>query len=367
VRFLIAVGFLFAQAPQIVRFIPGLYRENAYHQIDLYNPYPFAISLGKWLLVTREYSVRLPPQLMLRPGQRLRIAKKGGDLSLEGYPDFLIRFGEAGQPGAYVALLDTLGRLRTGLYLAPLPQVRFLPDSGYNIPHTGQRIPFYLPPETAPAWQYVPWEPDPITGVVRIGDTWRYTVADSRKEVQLYAPLRFGPLLAAYEGHSVHLVWEVEGREPCEGYALQRAEGGGGPWQVLRTFPCPRGTGQRARQEYYDPSVEPNRFYRYRLVYEKGPVLRLESVPVEVRCKPRPLSFRMEARPGLVRLWVAQSQPIKVRLLDEQFVERLRLYDGWVNGGAENLFLWDTTRAGRGAWVVVWTPQRRYWERLCER
>lgn len=365
-RLFLAIGFLLAQNPQILRFIPGLYRENSYHQIDLYNPYPFVISLGRWLLVTREYSVRLPAQLVLRPGQRLRIAKRGGDLTLEGYPDFLIRFGEASQPGAYVALLDTAGRLRTGLYLAPLPQVRFLPDSGYNVTRTGQRLPFYLPPETAPAWQYVPWEPDPVTGVVRIAGSWRYTVADAQKEVQLYAPLRFGVLLAAYEGHSVHLVWEVEGRELCEGYALERADGKGS-WQVLRTFPCPVEGGRRERREYYDPEVEPNRLYWYRLVYERGPVLRLESVPAEVHCKPRPVSFRMEARPGLVRLWVAQSQPIKVRLLDERFVERLRLYDGWVNGGVENLFVWDTTRAGSGAWVVVWTPQRRYWERLWAR
>nr|BAL56528.1 hypothetical protein HGMM_F40B03C16 [uncultured Bacteroidetes bacterium] len=348
----------------MLRFIPGVYRENPYHQIDLYNPYPFAVEVGEWLVVTRDYSVRLPRGLVLRPYQRFRLGKLQGDLVLERYPDFLIRFPDGAQAGAYVALVDRDGRFRGGLYLAPLPQVPFLPDSGVNIPRTGQRIPFYLPSETASLWQYVPWEPDPVTGVVWIEGKWRYTVADAEKEARLYAPLRFLSLLGAAEGEAVHLVWEVEGRDRCESYRIERWEGHKG-WQPLAAFPCPlRGL---ERREYYDPGVRAEGVYRYRLVYEGGPALRVESLPVEVRWQRKVSSFRMVAKPGLVRLWVAQSQPIKVQLLDAAFAEQVRLYDGWVNGGVENIFIWDTTRVREGCWVVVWTPQRRYWEPLCVR
>lgn len=365
-RSLWLLSLLWAQVPQILRFVPGRYRELPHHQIDLYNPADAPLSLDGWLLITREYSVRLPKGLLIRPRQKLRIAKRGGDLQLDGYPDFLIRIADFTQPGAYVALLDPTGRLRVGLYLAPLPQVLFLPDSGYNITREGRRIPFYLPSETAPVWEYVAWEPDPITGVVRIGQGWRYTVADPEKEAQLYAPLRFMTLLAAYEATAVHLVWEVAIVDRCSAYQLERYEVKGG-WQVIQRFACSERPLTRQRMEYYDLRVEPNKSYRYRLVYEGGPSLRVESMPVEVTCRPRETTFRMEARPGIVRLWVAQSQPVKVRLLDSQFSEKLRLYDGWVNGGVENIFLWDTLQVRKGCWVVVWTPQRRYWERLCAR
>lgn len=362
-----AYGVLgWAQAPDILRFIPGRFRENDYHLIDLYNPHSQPISLGNWLLVTREYSVRLPPKLTLLPRQQYRIAKTEGDLRLKGYPDFLIRFPDPNQLGAYVALLDTAGRLRKGLYLAPIAQVLFLPDSGANISREGQRTPFYLPSETLPVWEYVPWEPDPITGIVRLGTSWRYTVPDVQKEALLYAPVRFSGLLATYEEAAVRLTWEVEGRERCGYYLLERwneAEG----WQRLESFPCPAPSPTLQKNEYYDPTVKPGATYRYRLVYREGPSLRIESAPRQVVCYPKSRPLRIQAHPGIVQLWVAQSQPVKVSLLDKHFVERLRLYDGWVNGGVENIFAWDTTRVREGCWIVVWTAQRRYWERLCSR
>ncbi|MCX7606298.1 MAG: lamin tail domain-containing protein [Bacteroidia bacterium] len=365
-RCLFCLSLLWSQAPEILRFIPGRYRENPHHRIDLYNPYSYPLSIGGWLLVTREYSVRLPAALTLAPGQQYRLAKRGGNLTLDGYPDFLIRIPDRSQPGEYVALIDKEGKLRKGLYLAPLAQVLFLPDSGINITRDGKRIAFYLPSETAPSWEYVPWEPDPITGVVRIGNTWRYTVSDTEREAHLYAPIRFSTLVAAYEGGAVHLTWEVEGRERCQGYFLEKWEAPRG-WKKLRSFPCPSAIPTRQKAEYYDLSVKAYTTYHYRLVYEGGPSLRLESAPTTLTCYPQQTRFRLEAQAGLVRLWLAQSQPIKVRLLDEYFIEQLRIYDGWVNGGVENIFVWDTSQVRKGSWVVVWTPQRRYWERLCTR
>ncbi|MCS7189000.1 MAG: hypothetical protein RMJ66_04655 [Bacteroidia bacterium] len=352
--------------PDILRFIPGRYRENSYHQIDLYNPYPYPLRIGGWLIVTRQYSVRLPLSLTLMPNRRYRLSKEGGDLPLQGYPDFLIRIPEESYTGDYVALLDAEGTFRKGLYLAPIPQVLFLPDSGMNISREGKRTLFYLPAETSPLWEYVSWEPDPITGIVRIEGKWRYTVADAQKEARIYAPVRFSVLLATYEEGAIHLSWEVEGREACKRYFLERWTKQTG-WQKIASFPCPSVFPSREKKEYYDPSVLPHATYRYRLVYEGEPSLRLESIPVEIVCRPAQRPLRVEAGAGLIRLWVAQSQPIKVRLLDENFVEQLRVYDGWVNAGVENIFIWDTSRIQGSCWVIVWTPQRRYWRRLCVR
>ncbi|MEN3040190.1 MAG: hypothetical protein ABDH66_01445 [Bacteroidia bacterium] len=360
---LILFGLVWAQAPEILRFIPGSYREGAIHQVDLYNPTDRPLSLGNWLLVTREYSVRLPYSLTLAPHQRIRIAKIRGDVRLDRYPDFLIRFPQESQPGAYVALIDDQGHVRRGLYLAPLPQVLFLPDSGVNITRDGRRIPFYLPSETAPVWEYVPWEPDPITGVVRIGGTWRYTVADEEREARLYAPLRFLPLIANYEKGVVHLSWALEVRERCTAYRLERAELGG-IWQTIAVFPCPSLSRAPQRVEYYDLNVREGKSYRYRLVYEELPSFRVTSTPADIQCFRQRPPLDMSAQAGYLRLWVAQSQPLKVRLLDQYFTEVLRIYDGWVNGGVENVFVWDTTRIRAGKWIVVWTTGKRYWVAL---
>lgn len=354
------LSLLWGQAPDILRFIPGRYRAGETHQIDLYNPTNQPLRIGGWLLVTRDYSVKLPMGLTLLPQQRLRIGKYRGDLRLDGHPDFLIRFPDETQPGAYAALIDEQGKLRRGVYMAPLSQVLFLPDSGVNITRDGKKIPFYLPSETAPVWEYIPWEPDPITGVVKINNQWRYTVADPQREGQLYAPVRFPLLVAAYENGAVHLSWEVEGREPCESYRIERANERSS-WQVIARIPCPRPEPGRRRMEYYDPAIREGGQYRYRLVYESPPSLRIESSVAEVRCVQERPPIRMAIEPGYLRLWAAQSQPIKVRLLDQHFTERLRIYDGWVNGGVENVFVWDTSRVKGATWVVVWTTGRRYW------
>ncbi|MDW8015663.1 MAG: hypothetical protein RMK19_06595 [Bacteroidia bacterium] len=361
----LSTTFLLAQAPDILRFIPGRYREDNLHQIDLYNPHSMPLELSGWLLVTREYSVRLPSGLVLQPGQQLRIGKTIGDFRLEKYPDFLIRFPED-QGGAYVVLLDERGRARRGLYLAPLPQVLFLPDSGVNITQEGKRIPFYVPSETAPIWEYVQWEPDPITGVVKMGGVWRYTVADAKKEARLYAPVRFLLLIAAYERGVVHLTWEVEGREPCMGYELQR-QGEDRMWVRIARFPCPSPGPNRVRMEYYDPTAREGSTYRYRLLYESPPALRMESVTAEVKCIKAHPPLQIAAQPGYLRLRLAQRQPLKIRLLDAHFAERLRIYDGWLNEGVENVFVWDTQRVPDGCWLVIWTPGRRYWFSLCAR
>ncbi|MCS6790983.1 MAG: hypothetical protein NZ580_08400, partial [Bacteroidia bacterium] len=249
---------------------------------------------------------------------------------------------------------------RKGLYLAPSPQVLFLPDSGYNITKEGKRIPFYLPAESAAGWEYVAWQPDPITGVVYIQQSWHYTVADARREALLYAPVRFSSINAFCEGKIIHIVWEMEVRNTPATYRLERQRGGG--WEVVRSFSAVGAPAKQSRGEYYDEGSAG--VVRYRLVYDKPP-LRLESAPVEVRCASPISPLQIQARPGYLRIRVAQSQPVRIRLLDERFTERLRLYDGWLNGGVENVFMWDTTRVAQGRWIIVATPRRRYWAKVC--
>ncbi len=118
-------GANWAQTPQIVRFIPGVYRENALHRIDLYNPTRVPLAMGGWLLVTRDYSFEFPAGVVIPPRQRLTITKSGGDISLHRHPNFLIRIPDATQAGHYAILLDPTGQARAGLYLAPIPQCAF--------------------------------------------------------------------------------------------------------------------------------------------------------------------------------------------------------------------------------------------------
>lgn len=336
--------------------MPGLFRDNDLHRITLYNPHPKPLDLSEWLLVTREYSFQFPEKTLIAPKSYLTLAKKQGDISLDRHPNFLIRFPDPRQAGQYAILLNKLGQPQIGLYLAPLAQVLFLPDSGVHISHQKPPVPYQIPPETAPLWTYVPWDPDPITGVVQIQGRWRYTVSDIEKEKRLYAPLAFSPLYIEAESLGLGLSWQVEVREPCEVFYLERSEIGS-PWQEIHAFPCPP-LGHHPFH-YTDTTVKPYTVYSYRLRYRAEPSLTSQPAGAQWQ-RPTP-SFRLSVQPGLARLYVAQGQRVKVKLLNARFEEVFRLYDGYLNGGIENIFAWDTTQLQGGRWVVVWTSKGRQW------
>jgi hypothetical protein len=245
--------------------------------------------------------------------------------------------------------------------LAPIPQVRFLPDSGVHISHGGRPIPFYLPSETAPLWQYVPWDPDPITGVALIRGQWRYTTANEEKEKLLYAPIRFSTLYGEADTLGILLTYEVEIREPCSRYFLERQNELQG-WHPILTHSC-SGPG-RYKFQYYDTITFAGARYAYRLIYVGPEGDTLTSLPLVIQTKVYTPPFQMRATRGFLRLYVERSQPIKIKLLNAQYEEVLRLYDGWLNGGVENVFTWEPQRYPDVHYVVVWTPTRRYWHIL---
>jgi len=356
----ISIGRLWGQAG-IIRFIPGIYRENDLHRIDLYNPTNRPIRLERWLLVTRDYSFEFPAGAQIPPGQYLTLAKKGGDIRLDRHPNFLIRIPDATQAGHYAVLIDPEGRARSGLYLAPIPQVRFLPDSGTHISLQGKPIPFYVPSETAPIWQYVPWDPDPITGVALIRGQWRYTTANEEKEKLIYAPIQFISLYGEAGQTSVLLIYEVEVREPCTAYQIERRLESQ-EWQSLLVEPCP--SPGRYRFQQTDTSILADVLYEYRLSYRSPEGDVITSLPLSIHTGVYRPPFEMQVTPGFLRLYVERSQPIKIKLLNAYYEEVLRLYDGWLNGGVENVFTWDTQRYREAYGVVVWTPTRRYWHIL---
>ncbi len=358
---LLLFSTLWGQSLQITRFIPGVYRENTFHRIDLYNPSDRALPLERWLLVTRDYSFEFPEGVVLRPHQRLTITKRGGDIQLDRHPNFLIRIPDATQAGHYAILIAPNGQAHTGVYIAPIPQVRFLPDSGLHLSHQRKPIPFYLPSETAPIWEYVPWDPDPIIGIVRIRGQWRYTTANEEKEKLLYAPIQFSNLYGEADSSGVLLTYEVEVREPCAAYQVERRIEGQ-EWHLIVSQPCP--SPGRYKVQFRDTSVFLGPRYEYRLAYNGAEENFFTSLPLTIQTETYHPPFQMQAMPGFLRLYVERSQPIKIKLLNRYYEEVLRLYDGWLNGGVENIFTWDPHRYREAYSLVVWTPTRRYWQTL---
>jgi len=254
--------------------------------------------MGGWLLVTRDYSFEFPAGVVIPPRQRLTITKSGGDISLHRHPNFLIRIPDATQAGHYAILLDPTGQARAGLYLAPIPQVRFLPDSGIHISHQGKPISFYIPSETAPIWQYVPWDPDPITGVALIRGQWRYTTANEEKEKLLYALIRFSNLYGESDSMGTWLTYEVEVREACTEYFIER-QCASQAWQVIATQPCPE--PGRYKLQCYDTTTLSDIPCTYRLAYRAPEGDTLTSLPLSIQPKLYTPPFQMDARQGFLR------------------------------------------------------------------
>ncbi|MCS7085432.1 MAG: lamin tail domain-containing protein, partial [Bacteroidia bacterium] len=195
-----------AQAVKIFRFVPGNYLADDLHKVELVADRP--VDISGYLLVTRDYSVRIPNGTKIAPGKSFVAAKKNGDLKLEKCADFLIRPYSRAVEGNYVALFNRGGQMVDGFYHAQIPNVPFLPDSGVCILSNYKTVAFKLPPEQLPIWGYFPLGDDPAVGYERTREGWKPIAAN---------PLRpqavFDDFSGRYNDGAVMLRWSARGED----------------------------------------------------------------------------------------------------------------------------------------------------------
>ena len=353
-----------AQSPVIHRFVPGNYLVDNTHLVELYNPSGNPVRLGGYLLVTRDYSVRLPGTARIGGRSSFSIAKLPGpnvDLALSQTPDFLIRFHFLEQEGHYVALFSPEMEVLDAAYFSPSSNVPFLPDRDTCITFDGERIPFYLPPENRSEWEYVRTVSGKPGNFVKANGRWQA----QGMVVAAPPPTAYDDLILRYEEGIMTVKWVVTFEQDCKRHVIERCE------DQIHFVPVgtvvPEGDSKVPRAySFLEKGLEEKHRYYYRIKGEDGLGNAVYSAVREVMTEEVNAEFSMEVIPGAkageegfsLRFISAYSQQVRIKLFDENMREVALLFNDYVFAGTPNLIRMGVSLQGPQRYLVMATTGR---------
>ncbi len=339
---------VYAQSVKIFRFIPGNYLADNLHKVELVAGEP--VDISGYLLVTRDYSVRIPNDTKIIPAKSYVAAKNSGDLVLSRSKDFLIRRYSRAVEGNYVALFNRGGQMVDGFYHAPIPNVPFLPDSGVCILSNYKSITFKLPPEQLPIWGYFPLGDDPAVGYERSSDGWKPIAANPDRP-----RVTFVDFVGRYINGAVMLRWMTQGENlplRVERSYDQKI------FETVATLEDALGDGR-----FFDPDVEEGKTVYYRLTAGNA-----TSRVLEIETGANELDFALEVLPRTaanagdlsVRLYTGFSQRVRVKLYDAHMALTSVLLDAWMYADTGHLLIPRLSLPSGMYWIIAETELRRY-------
>jgi hypothetical protein len=355
----------YAQKPMLSRHMGGNYLLDRVYQIDLFNPSSKAINIGGYMLITRQFVVRLPAGTRIGGKSSFVLGKgskpEGGmpDLRFEAIKDFLVRIPRETQSGDYLVLLDRNKKIVDAFYYAPSRRVAFLPDSDTLITFSQRKIPFSIPSEADPQWQYLSLRSDPALAFMRVDGRW---LAGSRRR-NTFPATAYATLEGSFVDGVITVRVETQFEKDALRHRLERSEDGKN-FSVIEQFDAKQAPTQ---YRIYDPQVVEGARYYYRVSHEDRFGFVIRSRLVEVRAERSDAGVSLEAfvsNAGMlnVRLFTPKKQPIRLKVLDEQRREwALRYYDDLQAGGRYLLRFEEQIPQGR-YYIIAITPDRRYYQ-----
>ena len=357
----------------LARFVPGDYKSNNMHRVELTNGSARPADLSQWLLVTRDYVFVFPTGTMLQAGKNLNIAKlrsaeQDADISLFRHPNFKIKLSSDPKvEGNFCALLNAQKQMVDGFYHAELPNVPYLPDSDdVFIDNTPQKAFYKLPPENHPLWKFLPVGNDPAVGFERTGNTWRVT--SSRKGSNPHAVTQFQDFFARYREGIVTLRWATAFEYGLKDLTIERSEDRTTFKAVGTVKTQNRRTITPSEYVFYDNELTPGKNYYYRLLYFDDRNLPAYSKVIYIEAVNVVQEFWMEALAGTgtvsLRFYSAYSQKVKIKLFDLQYHEVAILFDNTVYADAQNLLRLTEIPPSGTYLLIATTDTRRYVEKM---
>ncbi|MEM7038234.1 MAG: hypothetical protein AAF570_14715 [Bacteroidota bacterium] len=263
--FVLSASRLLSQGVYLSKYIPGNYLTDNRHRVELFNPGNRSANLEGYLLVTRDYSVRLPASVRIPPHTVFRVAKEKIDdvhLALNGTPDFLIRIRNAEHDGNYVALFDRKQQLVDAIYFSPVPNVPFLPDRDTCITFSREKIPYYLPPENKNVWSYVSVAERNSNVFLQRNNKWRLNT-----DADHYPSTEFRDLIVRYSEGIMTIKWKTTYEEECNFHVVERSVDQQNYEEVGRLDS--KGNNKSAQQyTYYEKDLDEGMTYNYRVYVE---------------------------------------------------------------------------------------------------
>lgn len=359
---LVSASLLRAQGIFISKFTPGNYLSDNFHCVELGNPAAVPADVGGYLVITRNYSVRLAAGTRIQPRSLLRIGKHSGsgqtfDIQLSNTKDFLIRFNLNEDEGNYVCLIDPKGKMVDAFYHSPRPNVPFLPDRDTLITFSGTKIPYYLPPENRQVWNYLSYGDDPgISFYQRLGK-WQLSTEGTPS-----TPLTsYHDFSARYFDGIVTLKWSTSYEEDVISHVVERSEDQENFTRIGQVIS--KGNSDEYQfYPFYDKDIQPGKAYSYRVkgvdgfgneVFSQIRSIQAEDGISEFEMEVILVPYGDEAELNL-RFSSEYSQNVQIKLLNEHLAEVAILFDDYVFARRPNL-LKVSRRLTSGRYTVLAT------------
>lgn len=365
-------GHLWSQSIFISYFRPGNYLTDEAHRIELSRGSQGSGNLDGYLLVTRDYSVRLPAGTRIPANGTLSIAKsraasQAADLYLSETKDFLIRLHLQDREGNYAVLINRNQQVVDAFYHGPSPNVPFLPDRDTCIAFDGTRIPYYLPPENRPVWSYLSTSTGDQLAFARTNGKW--VLANAPNETP--APTRYRDLSLRYFDGIVTLKWTTEYEMVTGKHVLERSTDQI-EFQELAELPSQGENENFQYYTFYDKDVAEDRVYYYRIrhSYLQGQEVYSPVRSVQTQAGADELSLELIQVPKgnqtelNLRFRSEYSQEIRIKLFDDRMVEQAILFDGFVYAGNAQLVKVSRPIAPGKYLVLVYTETKRIGKEL---
>lgn len=370
---LLVPAFLAGQSSlYLSKYVSGkhLNRNDINHRIEIFNgSRAQAKEVGGYILVTRQYILRLPQGTRIGPLASLRLGELAtrNDLDIEfmGQKDFLVRIPKGNEPGDFAILFDRSMRIVDAFYFGRVRRVSFLPSQDVLVTYGQENIPINIPDETDTRWTFLQKIPTPEEAFVKAGGVWQIT-GRNRNDVPA-TEFRF--LQAKYVDGIVTVKWKSLFEQDCFFHYVERAVGSE-EFSVMERLSGQVNRNQPFDYKFYDNTVEKDRRYRYRIrnVDKFGNILY--SQLVEILTEENPGGFTMDhffvteqsGRDLNVRFSAKETQRVKVKIMDEEFREVAILFYDVIEKDAQNLIKYNEQLPVGKYYLIADTDKRRYHE-----
>jgi len=350
------------------KYVGNVPSESRGHYFELFNEHPHTIDLSGYLVVSRNYVLRIPDNTFINPLQKIRIGnpfQESSDLYFEDIRSFKYRYVEGLAAGDFLILLDNTSASRQlvdAFLFSREREVDYLPYKEELSLRDMQDLVLSVPSEEAAVWKFLRAEdePDPALAYLRIGGVWKIS---SRTKNMLPA-LDFSDLSATFDLGSVNLAWTTESEQDCYNYFVLRSEDGNN-YQQIGIVPA-KENSNRNTYSFVDNHIRPDKRYYYRIKNIDKFGFPLFSEYEEVRTGETDNRFDMQIiRIGQalnLRFASAAAQHIRIKIMDADFREIDLLFHGEVEANKDNLIEYLKNLNVGKYYVIAQTEEQRFYE-----
>ncbi|MEM9934787.1 MAG: hypothetical protein AAF824_14265 [Bacteroidota bacterium] len=368
---LLAVGFCWlipgqAQELYISKYVGTGHESDRQHYLEIFNESPqFHKDVSNYLLVTRNYTLRLPANTNIGPMQALRVgyAQSGEKLDVVLHSEqkfFLKREPDPNEEGDFLLLLNKEWEEVDGFYFAPEPGTTFL-EKEITFPDWEGAPVLTIPAVGSTIWNYLRVSPDPTFAFVRISNKWKI---NSRKNTTNLLPAtQYSSMKAFFELGQIILSWKTLYENDCYQHEIEKSRDGTN-FRVINSVPAYVNSVDLNTYSFQDSMIRSNETYFYRLsnTDKFGKRIYSEVVRVLASSELSKLSIDLisQSQPDGksldVRFNAAQDQEVRIKILDEEFREIDVLYYGTVKADKQHLIKYQDPLPFGKYFLIADTP-----------